>query len=89
MNLRVIGYTCDLGSASINQWVGIQRTESVTDYLEAQGIPRNRMDLVSKGELTPIVPNLSVSIRKKNRRVTFEVLSEYYVQWGTRISSRN
>lgn len=75
VNLLVIGHTCDLGSESLNERVGMQRAESVADYLDAQGVSRNRMELITKGESSPIVPNTSASNRKKNRRVTIEVLS--------------
>lgn len=77
VDLKIIGHTCDLGSESLNQRVGMERAESVADYFESQGLSRNRMELVSKGESDPIVPNTSASNRMKNRRVVIEVSSEY------------
>lgn len=73
-NLKVTGHTCDLGSESLNQRVGMQRAQSVADYLETKGVSRNRMELVSKGESEPVLPNTSVANRKANRRVGVEVV---------------
>lgn len=76
VDLKIIGHTCDLGSESLNHRVGMQRAESVVDYLETKGVSRNRMELSSKGESEPIVPNSSTFNRKKNRRVTIAVMME-------------
>lgn len=74
--IKVTGHTCDLGSESLNQRVGMQRAESVADYLEGQGVSRSRMEVISQGESHPSVPNTSASNRMKNRRVTLEVLNQ-------------
>ena len=74
--IKIVGHTCDLGSESINQRIGMERAESVVYYLETKGVSRNRMELLSKGESEPTVPNSSASNRKKNRRVNITVMTE-------------
>ncbi len=76
VKLHITGHTCDLGSDSLNKRVGMDRAEAVADYLENQGISRDRMEIVSKGESEPILPNTSAANRKENRRVVIEVVSE-------------
>ncbi|MDG3581381.1 OmpA family protein [Galbibacter pacificus] len=74
--LYITGYTCDLGSESINKKIGMKRARSVAAYLETQGISRDRMKVESKGEAEPLFPNITHKNREKNRRVSIEVVSE-------------
>src|SRR5699024_8461089 len=75
VKLHITGHTCDLGSDSLNKRVGIERAEAVANYLENQGVSRDRMELVSKGEEDPLLPNTLHDNRVKNRRVAIEVIS--------------
>ncbi|MEZ4968838.1 MAG: OmpA family protein [Flavobacteriaceae bacterium] len=71
--LHIIGYTCDLGTTSINEKIGMERADSIAEYLKAQGVSGIRMKLYSKGETDPIVPNTSMGNRQKNRRVSIQL----------------
>ncbi|WP_417359604.1 OmpA family protein [Galbibacter sp.] len=74
VKLHIMGHTCDLGSESLNQRIGLERAEAVADYLETQGVSRDRMKLISKGEEDPLVPNTSHDNRAKNRRVSIDLI---------------
>ncbi|MEL4309045.1 OmpA family protein [Joostella sp. CR20] len=71
--ITIIGHTCDLGSEAVNMRVGMQRAEAVASRLEENGISRSRMEVISKGESEPLVPNTSNENRMKNRRVSIIV----------------
>lgn len=43
-------------------------------YFQKKGTENNRIHLKSKGETDPLVPNTSEENRRKNRRVTMEVI---------------
>lgn len=73
LDVLISGYTCDLGSKELNRRIGQQRADAVADYLRARGIASKRMDVESKGETVPLVPNTSEMNRKKNRRVTITI----------------
>lgn len=73
LTLFITGYTCDIGSSSINEKIGMERAESVAKYLKVNGVSAIRIKLYSKGETDPIVVNSSKENRQKNRRVSIEV----------------
>lgn len=68
-DLNITGYTCDIGTKERNLEIGMQRAESVADYLKNKGIEPNRMHLFSKGENEPLVPNTPAENKPLNRRV--------------------
>lgn len=76
VNIKVTGHTCDLGSESLNQQVGMKRAEAVAEYLKTIGVASDQMELESKGESDPDFPNTTALNRGKNRRVTIEVLTQ-------------
>ncbi|WP_335967048.1 OmpA family protein [Galbibacter sp. PAP.153] len=76
VQLQITGYTCNVGSEPLNESIGMERAEAVASYLEAQGVSRDRMELISKGESEPLLPNTSAENREKNRRVSIDVISE-------------
>lgn len=73
-HLLITGFTCNLGSASLNKKIGMERAKSVATYLETQGVSKNRMELKSQGEFNPLLPNTSINNRIKNRRVIIDVI---------------
>lgn len=73
LNVDIEGYTCDLGNKELNLLVGKRRAEAVADYLQNKGITPSRMQVISKGETDPLVPNVSAKNREKNRRVVLVV----------------
>ena len=76
IDITIIGHTCDLGSEAVNMRVGMQRAQAVANNLKANGIAEERMEVISKGESEPLVPNTSSQNRAKNRRVSIVVLIE-------------
>jgi OOP family OmpA-OmpF porin len=71
MTVRVEGHTDSRGAASYNQQLSQKRAESVVDYLLGQGIGRNRMQPLGRGEDSPIASNETSQGRAQNRRVEF------------------
>ncbi|MDR2036501.1 MAG: OmpA family protein [Bacteroidales bacterium] len=69
LHFIVEGHTCDMGSLNVNINEGLLRAETVRDYLITNGIESYRLKIISKGDSVPIVPNISESNRRINRRV--------------------
>nr|WP_077411547.1 OmpA family protein [Marinicella sediminis] len=68
-NLDVIGHTDSTGKDEYNRNLSYQRAYSVADYLQAQGIPANRLAPYGLGESQPIADNNTEYGRSQNRRV--------------------
>jgi outer membrane protein OmpA-like peptidoglycan-associated protein len=70
-DVRIIlyGYTCDLGEESLA--IGLKRAQSVRDFLATQGIKKGRIQVNSRGESSPLVPNINAENRNLNSRVEF------------------
>lgn len=73
LTLQIKGHTCDIGTNSVNDRVGLRRAEAAKAYLLDKGIAANRISTVSGGENEPVVENNSADNRKQNRRLTFEI----------------
>ena len=69
LKLEAEGHTDNVGSAELNQKLSEQRSDSVRQYLIAQGIPESSTTSVGKGFSMPVVPNDTAAGRQKNRRV--------------------
>ena len=67
------GYTCDLGPETHNDKLSLRRAEAVRAYLEAMGVPEERIRIKGFGEANPSVPNINTDNRRLNRRVEIEV----------------
>ena len=72
--LHITGFTCNIGDESLNKRIGMKRAQAVATYLETQGVSRDRMELISKGESEPLLPNTSPENRKRNRRASIDVI---------------
>ena len=68
-SLDVIGHTDSVGKDDYNRNLSFQRAYSVADYLQAQGIPANRLAPYGLGESQPIADNNTEAGRSQNRRV--------------------
>lgn len=66
--LTVTGNTDSQGRSDYNLSLGLQRSQAVMDYLQAQGVDIEKAVVRSNGELTPIETNDSETGRKANRR---------------------
>ncbi|WP_108868400.1 OmpA family protein [Aquimarina aquimarini] len=68
-SVLITGHTDDIGNEESNLWYGQQRANNVRDYLISQGISKDKIKALSKGESNPIAPNDSEENRTKNRRI--------------------
>lgn len=73
--IEVGGHTDSDGSKATNQRLSKARAASVSDFLVAQGINRNRVQSVGYGEDFPVFPNDSASNKGRNRRIEFGVVN--------------
>ncbi len=69
----VEGHTDDRGTEAYNLDLSRRRARAVADWLAAHGFPRDRIEVVGRGETAPIVPNDSEEHRARNRRVEIRV----------------
>lgn len=67
--LDIIGHTDSVGDADYNQELSYKRAISVANYLEAQGLPAQRLAPLGLGESQPIADNNTAAGRSQNRRV--------------------
>ena len=74
--LEIEGHTDSVGTAKVNERVGLERAEAVKKYLyEQYQIPLHKMNVISYGEDKPIAPNKTKAGRAQNRRVVIKVLA--------------
>jgi peptidoglycan-associated lipoprotein len=74
--IEIEGHTDNVGSAAVNQRIGLERAESVKRYIyEAHQVPLHKINVISYGEDKPVAPNRTRDGRAQNRRVVIRVLS--------------
>lgn len=73
-DVQIEGHTDNVGDASYNQRLSLQRAESVRDYLTQHGIAPSRLQVAGLGLQRPVANNDSSVGRQRNRRV--EVIIE-------------
>ncbi|MEP7343824.1 MAG: OmpA family protein [Gemmatimonadaceae bacterium] len=73
LRLRITGHTDERGSDEYNLALGQRRAASVKRYLVEYGITPNRLDIVSKGEESPLCNESDDSCWRQNRRAEFEI----------------
>ncbi len=67
--ITVVGHTDSVGSDGFNIRLGRDRALAIYRMLIAKQVPQGQMEIESKGESQPLVPNDSEANRSKNRRV--------------------
>ena len=73
---EIEGHTDNVGSADLNERLGLERAEAVQLYLyEQHQVPLFKMNVISYGEEKPAGPNDTREGRAQNRRVVVRVLS--------------
>ncbi len=75
-NIRILGHTDDVGDPASNLALSKQRAESVSQYLITNGIAKERISALGKGETQPIDTNETEEGKKNNRRVEFVLFSK-------------
>jgi peptidoglycan-associated lipoprotein len=74
--LVLIEGNCDeRGTAEYNLALGDRRAKSAMDYLEANGIAKDRMSTVSYGKERPLCSEPTEECRNQNRRADFRIKS--------------
>lgn len=68
------GYTCNIGSLSINNVVSKLRALNVYNYLVDKGVERKHIKYEGKAMYNPLGDNKTADGRAKNRRTEIEVL---------------
>ncbi len=69
VHLRLEGYTDSSGAATHNASLADRRAESVINFLQSQGIPRDRLTGTGFGAAKPIDTNATSQGKADNRRV--------------------
>lgn len=72
--VEVVGHTDSIGTDAVNQRLSEQRADSVAQYLTAQGVQRERMEVLGMGKRMPIADNGTDAGRAKNRRVEIRLI---------------
>lgn len=75
INVYLTGHADTRGSDSLNWELAMKRAKAVEDYLVQNGISRDRIYTISKGENDPKVTANDESYYQINRRVEFEPFS--------------
>src|SRR5262245_33283927 len=70
------GNADERGTAEYNLALGDRRAKSAMDYLEANGIPKDRLSTISYGKERPVCTDATEECRAQNRRADFRVKSK-------------
>jgi outer membrane protein OmpA-like peptidoglycan-associated protein len=76
INVRIEGYTDNVGSPAYNLRLSQLRAESVMKYLIRAGVSPDRLTARGYGMMNPIASNATAEGRAKNRRVEFTITKE-------------
>lgn len=68
-NILIVGHTDSVGTESYNQNLSERRARSARNFLIAEGVAANRLQVSGRGELEPVAANASAAGRQQNRRV--------------------
>jgi outer membrane protein OmpA-like peptidoglycan-associated protein len=74
--IEVQGHTDNSGTPDHNKILSDQRAEAVRAWLVQHGVPADRLVAKGYGQDKPIVPNVTVQNRARNRRVQFIILEK-------------
>jgi outer membrane protein OmpA-like peptidoglycan-associated protein len=74
INLRIEGYTDDIGTKAYNQKLALKRAMAVKDFLVKEGIKPERIQVVGFGKERYIAENTAPIGRLTNRRAEFIVI---------------
>ena len=74
LRVRLDGHTDNTGTSDYNASLAQRRAKAVQEFLEADGIPSNRLEVRGFGSSRPIDTNLTSEGRSRNRRVELSVI---------------
>ena len=72
--ILLTGHTDSDGEEDYNMELGMKRAEEYKTHLMELGVDASQIDVVSKGESEPTVPNDSPENKQRNRRVTIHII---------------
>lgn len=72
-NVKIEGFTDNVGSAAANLKLSQERANSVRNALIAMGVAPDRLTAEGSGEANPVGDNTTAAGRAMNRRITMEV----------------
>jgi outer membrane protein OmpA-like peptidoglycan-associated protein len=72
-NITIIGHTDSKGTKQYNQTLSETRANTVANYTSQNGIDKNRLTEIGKGETDPIATNDTEEGSASNRRVEFVI----------------
>lgn len=70
-NLKLAGYTDNIGSDAANLKLSKDRAQAVKDYIVSKGVDESKIQADGFGESDPVASNKTAAGRQKNRRVEF------------------
>ena len=73
VQVTIIGHTDGKGSEGYNYELGLQRAQAVAEELKKQGVPGDKLKVISKGETEPLQLKDARLREQKNRRVEIEL----------------
>ena len=71
--VMVTGHTDLVGTEDYNYDLGFERAEAIRDYMLDQGVPANKVQVLSFGENDPVVETEDPIRLKANRRAVVEI----------------
>ena len=71
----VVGHTDAVGSTEYNQSLSQRRATAALAYLVSQGVSRDRLQALGRGESEPISVNDTETGRQLNRRVEVAIVA--------------
>ena len=76
LKIELSGHTDSVGDKKLNQVLSENRAKSVSEYLAAHGIAKERLTFKGYGDTKPVVLNDSDEHRQMNRRTEFKVIAK-------------
>lgn len=73
LKITLIGHTDDVGTKDYNMELSLERAKAIRDFLIAQGVDGERIDIVGKGNSDPLLSGQAEDTRYVNRRVEFVI----------------
>ncbi|MBC86531.1 MAG: peptidoglycan-associated lipoprotein [Bdellovibrionaceae bacterium] len=71
VTIQIEGHCDSRGSVEYNLALGERRAKSVKNFLVGQGVPANRLTIISYGKEKPIAQGDTESVYAQNRRANF------------------
>lgn len=75
-HIKVVGFTCDIGTDEVNQKLSEDRAIEVKKYLMSKGIQAFRIKTEGRGKQMPAIANDTDENRRLNRRVEMVIINK-------------